>query len=144
MIYILIIIGIVLFIVKGKGLTAARTRNTIITWATGDEGYCCECKHCRKDTSRRFSKTDYYCSLFKCEDITPETYMHCFEKPKMTEEYLEELFELGIWNDKGKNYIRNNLLGKSMTFSELDEFMTRIPIEHPEYIDPNVDIDSLP
>lgn len=142
-IYIVIIAGILLFIIKGKGLYAARARNTIISWATGDEGYCCYCKHCKKDTSRRYSNTDWYCELYKCEDITPETYMHCFEKPKITEQDLQELFELGIWNEAGKEYIRKSILGRAMTFPELDEFMTKIPSEHPEYIDPNCDIDNL-
>ena len=129
------LIIVIAVIVKGKGLWAARTRNSIISWATGQEGLCCECKHCRHDPSRRFSDTDYYCSISKCKHITEETKMRCFEKPKVTEGDLQELFKLGIWTELGKQYIRKSILGKAMTWTELDDFLKQLPIGHPEYID---------
>lgn len=80
---VVILIVVIVFIVKGKGLTAARARNSIVSWATGEKGYCKDCKHCRHDTSRRYSDTDYFCSISKCKNITETTRMNCFEKPKI-------------------------------------------------------------
>ena len=77
---ILIAVIVVVFLFASKGVTAARARNSIVSWATGKEGYCMDCKHCRMDTSRRFSQTDYVCSISKCRDITPDTRMRCFEE----------------------------------------------------------------
>jgi len=131
-IILLLIVGV--FIFAGKGLTAARAKNSIVSWATGQEGFCADCTHCRKDASRKFSNTDYFCSLSRREDITDETRMQCFEKPKMTEQVLQEIFALGIWTKEGQQYIRQSILGRKMTFAELDQFMTKIPNEHPEYI----------
>lgn len=132
---VIVLIIVVALIVKGNGLWAARARNSTISWATGEEGLCCECKHCRKDSSRRFSDTGWFCSISKCEHITHETRMRCFEKPKITEDDLQELFVLGIWNEEGKQYIRQSLLGETMTWSELNAYLKKLPIEHPEYID---------
>ncbi|MDO4343416.1 MAG: hypothetical protein Q4C50_01310 [Eubacteriales bacterium] len=136
-IFIIIVIAVILFIAKGKSLDAARARNSIVSLITGEEGFCCECKHCRKDTSRRYSDTDWFCSLSKCHHITPETRMNCFEKPKVTEEDLQELFTLGVWTKEGQQYIRQTILGKAMTFSEVDQVLKDIPNKHPEYIDPD-------
>lgn len=40
LIFIIIVIAVVVFIVKGKRLGAARARNSIVSWATGEEGFC--------------------------------------------------------------------------------------------------------
>ena len=86
MFWIILIAAVVVFwIVKGNSYDAAKLRNKVKTWANDEEGYCCECKHCVKDPSRRFSNTNFYCSLSNCSDITPETRMNCFEKPIITE-----------------------------------------------------------
>lgn len=61
--------------------------------------------------------------------------MNCFEKPKITEDDLEQLFSIGVWNDAGMQYLRQNLLGKAMTWTELDNYLKPLPNEHPEYID---------
>ncbi len=132
----IIIVGVVVYVIKNGGYYADKAKNSVVSWATGQEGYCRECKHCRFDESRRFSNTDYFCALSNCHDITADTIMNCFEKPKVTEEDLQELFSLGIWNSAGKQYVRESLLGKTMTFSEVDEFLKAVPINHPEYIDP--------
>lgn len=60
--------------------------------------------------------------------------MSSFEKPKVTEDNLKELFALGIWNDAGKQYLRQNLLGKAMTWAELDNYLKQLPNDHPEFI----------
>lgn len=137
MFWIILVAAVVVFwIVKGNSYDAAKLRNKVKTWANDEEGYCCECKHCVKDPSRRFSNTKYYCSISNCSDITPETIMNCFEKPIITEKDLAELFALGIWNEQGKSYIRKNILGKKMTFSELDAFLKDLPQKYPNFIDP--------
>lgn len=127
---ILIAIIVVIWLAKGKSYDAARARNSVISWATNQEGFCCECKHCVKDESHQFSNTDYYCSISKRSNITETTRMNCFEKPTVTEEDLTALFELGLWNEKGEEYIKNSLLFKKMTFSEIDEFLTNLPDEY--------------
>lgn len=136
--FLLVVIAIIVIvvIVRGKGYWAAKTRNSVISWATGAEGNCYEYKHCRKDDSGRYSTTGYFCALSKCDHITESTVMNCFEKPKITEEDLKELFALGIWNESGKQYLRQNLLGKAMTWTELDNYLKQLPIDHPEYINP--------
>lgn len=136
LIIIIAIIIVCVVIAKGNGFWAAKTRNSVVSWATGQEGFCIDCKHCRHDSSMRYSDTEYVCVLSKCKNITPETRMNCFEKPKVTENDLQEIFKIGLWNDAGKQYIRQSLLGKAMVWSELDAFMKRIPYEHPEFMDP--------
>lgn len=131
---IVVAVIVIAVIIKGNGYWAAKTRNNIISWATNAQGNCCECKHCRKDDSGRFSNTGYYCALSKCENITESTVMNCFEKPKITEEDLKELFSLGIWNESGKRFIRANLLGKAMTWTEINNYLKQLPIDHPEFI----------
>lgn len=123
---ILIAIVVVIWIARGKSYDSARIKNSLI----GQPGFCCDCKHCVKDDSHRFSNTDYYCAISKCYDITKNTKMDCVEKPTVTEEDLTTLFEMGLWNEKGKEYIRNSLLFKQMTFSEIDEFLTNLPSEY--------------
>ena len=118
------------------GLFGARMKNSIVSWATGQEGFCKDCKHCRFDKSRRFSRTDFFCSLSRCKDITETTRMNCYEKPKVTEADLQQLFALGIWTNEGKRFIRQSILGKSMTYSDVDEFLTALPTKYPEYIAP--------
>lgn len=130
-----IIVGIVgLVIYRGKGYWAAKTRNDIISYLFCTEGYCCECKHCRRDNSGRYSATGYFCALSKCYNITEATVMNCFEKPVITMDDLNELFTLGVWNDAGMQYLRQTLLGRSMTWTELDNFLKQLPYEHPEFI----------
>ena len=134
---ILIAIIVIIYIVKGNGYFAARARNSIKAWAIAKEGYCHECKHCVKDETGQRSRTGYFCALSKCQNITEETRMNCFEKPKITEEDLQALFDLGIWNDAGKQFLRSNLLGKAMTWTELDNYLKQLPIDHPEFISGN-------
>lgn len=133
-ILIAVVVIVIVVIVKGKGYWAAKTKNSITSWATGANGNCIECKHCRKDDSGRYSHTGYFCTLSKCNNITESTVMNCFEKPKVTEDDLKELFTLGIWNDAGKQYLRRNLLGRSMTWNELNNYLKQLPNEHPEFI----------
>ena len=133
-IIILIIIAIVIWIIKGQGYDAARLRNSFVSWAAGEEGFCRECKYCIKDSN---SFTGHRCSIGKCENITDTTRMDCFEKPTVNENDLQELFSMGIWTYEGQQYIRNSILGKKMTFSELDEFLKEIPKKYPYYINPN-------
>ncbi len=64
--------------------------------------------------------------------------MPCFEKPKVTEDDLRELFTLGVWTSNGQNFIRNSILGEKMTFTELDAFLTKLAEEHPEYTNKNL------
>lgn len=130
----IIAVIVIIVIVKGNGYWAAKTRNSIISWATGAKGNCCECKHCRKDDTGRYSNTGYFCALSKCNNITESTVMNCFEKPKITEDDLNVLFDLEIWNDDGKQYLRQNLLGKAMTWTELDNYIRQLAKEHPEFI----------
>ena len=63
--------------------------------------------------------------------------MNCFEKPNVTEGDLQELFAPGIWTKEGQQCIRQTILGKAMTFTELDQFLKNVPNEHPDYIDPD-------
>ncbi len=133
---IVIAIIVIIWIVKGNGLLAAKTRNSIHSWATGDEGLCCECKHCRIDSAHQYSRTGYFCALSKCQNITESTRMGCFEKPKVTDDDINTLFaNADIWTEFGKSYIRQSLVGRAMTWTEIDEFLKKIPREHPEYID---------
>lgn len=125
-------IGVIVWLVKGNSLGAARARNSVVSWATGDEGFCNECKHCYRNES-----DDWVCSLSKCNNITEQTRMKCFEKPTVTENDLQLLFDLGVWTEEGQNYIRQSILGKKMTFSEIDDFLKEIPVNFPNYIDPN-------
>lgn len=136
----LLIIGVVIFIVwlvKSDSYDAARIKNSISTWATDNEGLCNECKHCYRDESG-----NWICSLSKCNNISEDTRMKCFEKPTVTENDLKLLFDLGVWTQEGQNYIRESILGKKMTFSEIDEFLKEVPIKFPDYIDQNY-IDNL-
>lgn len=130
----LIAIGVAIFILKGKGYMAARAKNSIVSWATGQEGNCCDCKHCRRDDSGRYSETGYFCALSKCNHITEATKMNCFEPIKVDMEFLTELFSLEIWNDAGKQYIRQSLMGKQITWAALDTFLSQLAAEHPEFI----------
>ena len=131
-----IAVAVVVWLVKGKGYGAARARNSIVSWATGEEGYCCECKHCIKDDAHRYSETGWYCSISKCDCINECTRMKCFEKPTVTEDDLRQLFALGVWTAAGQQFIRESILGKKMTFSEIDAFLKEIPSKYPHYIDP--------
>lgn len=133
--FIIILIILVYVVVKEKGLWAARTRNSIVTWLSPEKGLCSDCRHCRKDESHRFSDADWFCSLSKHEHITPETRMQCCEKPKLQEADLKDLFSMGVWTGAGQEYIRKSLLGRSMGWSEINKFLAQVPIEHPEYID---------
>ena len=136
LIVVIIVAAVVIFaVVKEKGLWAARARNSIVSMASGQNGLCSECRHCRKDTSHRFSNTDYFCSISKCNHITESTRMNCFEKPQITENDLNQLFSMGVWNGAGRQYLRQTLLGKAMTWTELDNYLKRLPHEHPEYMD---------
>lgn len=135
-ILIIIALAIVVYVVvKEKGVWGARTRNSIVTWFSPEKGLCSDCRHCYKDESHRFSDADLVCSLSKCSHIAPETRMQCCEKPKVQESDLKELFSMGVWTKAGQDYIRKSLLGRSMGWSEIDKFLTQLPIEHPEYID---------
>ncbi len=135
-IILVIIVAIIVWIVKGKGYDAARARNSIVSWATGEEGFCHECKHCVRDAEHRYSQADWYCTIGKCNYIDENTRNNCFEKPTVTEEDLRELFSLGIWTVAGQNYIRDSILGKKMTFSEVDDFLKEVPKKFPQFIDP--------
>lgn len=119
-------------------IIAVTTVIAVILWAEKTRNYFIgskrKGKYCRQDKNGHYSKTGYFCALSKCENITEETVMSCFEKPKITEEDLQELFALGIWNSDGQQFFRQNLLGKAMTFTELDNYLKQLPIEHPEYI----------
>ena len=127
-----IVIAAILYAVFSKVRESfERAKNTVM----GIEGNCVNCCHCCVDEKCQISPTGYYCRLSKCENITPETVMPCMEKPKVTEGDLNELFALGIWNESGKQYIRNTILGERMLYEDVDEFLKRIPVEHPEFID---------
>lgn len=114
----------------------AKVKNTVKSWASDTEGRCIECRHCRTDNEYKCSDTGYFCVLSNCADITGETTMGCFEKPKVTEKDLESLFALGIWTEEGMDYIEESILGKAMTYSEVDAFLTELPKKYPHYIDP--------
>lgn len=133
---IIVIIVIIFWVIKGQGYDAARAKNSLISWATGDEGFCRECKHCIKDSENKYSSTGLYCTIGKCAYITDTTRMNCFEKPTVTENDLQELFSLGVWTNEGQQYIRSSILGKKMTFSEIDEFLKELPQKYPHYINP--------
>lgn len=137
MFWIIVIAAVIIFfILKSDSYDAARIRNGVKSYFVGEQGLCRECKHCVRDESRRFSDSEWVCRLSKCTHITEDTMMDCFEKPRVTEDDLNELFALGIWNDAGKRYLREMLLGKEMTFSELDAFLRELPKQYPHFIDP--------
>lgn len=134
---VLIIAGVILWVIKADNYDAARIRNSIATFASPEKGLCTECKHCIKDEALIHSDTGFYCRLSKAQNIDESTQMQCFEKPTVTETDLSELFSLGIWNEKGRQFIRESILGQKMTFTEVSNFLKTIPIEHPEYINPD-------
>lgn len=137
LVFILIVAaGVAIYlVVKGKGYWGARTQNKIKATFAPEEGYCCDCRYCAKDESGRYSQTGYFCRLSNASDITEATRMNCFEKPIITAADLEQLFSLGVWNERGKDYLRQELLNKRMTYREMDAFLKRVPNEHPGYID---------
>ncbi len=110
----------------------AKLKNDLV----GQPGRCVDCKYCCKNSSRQYSDTDYFCRLSKCENITEETRSNCVEKPKITEADINNLFsEVDIWTPAGKEYIRRSLVGETMSWNDIDQFLTKLPKEHPEYID---------
>lgn len=131
-----LVIGGAFALIDEAKYRTAKIKNDLVEMASTEKHHCCECKYCVYDPNNRYSDTDYFCRMSKCNYITPETKMPCFEKPKVTEDDLRELFALGIWTSNGQNYIRNSIFGEKMTFTELDAFLTKLAEEHPEYIDP--------
>lgn len=131
---IIVLIIIIVFVVKVKS-GGSRTVDNMVANIAGEKDRCLNCKFCCSDKSHQFSNTDYFCRLSKCDYIDSSTVMNCVVKPTVTEQDLQELFKLGIWTASGKQYIRNQLLGKKMGFADVDEFLKRLPNEHPEYID---------
>ena len=120
----LIIGGIALYFwLKGRG--GAEFKNSILC----EEGFCLNCKYCIKN-----SADQWICRLSKCDNITDDTYMSCCEKPRVTEDDLRELFQLSIWNEAGMNYIHDKILGQRMGWLDINEFLTQLPNEHPEFI----------
>ena len=105
----------------------ARFKNSCL----GQKDFCYNCKYCVKGDNGR-----WFCRLSKCDSITEETFMDCCEKPIVTEDDLKELFQLEIWNEEGKNYIRQKMLGQNMGWLDIEAFLKRIPQEHPEYMLP--------
>ena len=124
-IIIVAVIAIVAWVSRGGW---ARFKND----AVGQKDYCYNCKYCVKNDSGV-----WICRLSKCDVITEDTIMPCCEKPVITEDDLADLFELGIWNEEGKKYIRETMLGQQMGWFDIDAFLKKLPIEHPEFILPD-------
>ena len=137
-IIILIILGCVIygFISNIKDDVSRKVENAG-AFLMGERGRCIDCKHCCTDKNFQYSKTGYFCRLSRCSNITENTVMDCKVIPSVTEEDLQELFKLKIWTLDGERYIRSQLLGKKMTFNDVDTFLKRIPQEHPTFIRPN-------
>lgn len=136
-IIIILIIGFVVYGLLSNAKTeGSRVVDNATASLTGERGYCINCKHCCRDDELQYSKTGFFCALSRCENIDEETMMDCVVKPTITENDLQELFALKIWTVSGEQYIRNQLLGKKMTFAELDSFLSQLPKTHPEFIRP--------
>ena len=52
----------------------------------------------------------------------------------VTGEDIAEILKLDLWTPEGCAYIKNSLLGKKLGWTGVNEFMSRIPKEHPEYM----------
>ena len=131
----LVILGFVIYgVVSHLKDEVSRKVESAGAFLAGERGRCIDCKHCCKDDNFQYSRTGYFCRLSRCEDITESTVMDCKVKPSVTEDDLQELFKLKIWTPEGERYIRGELLGKKMTFDEVDAFLKKIPQEHPEFI----------
>ena len=130
---ILILIIIAVVIINGFGYWGAKKRNDIIEFFATDSHKCIECKHCSVDENGRFSETGYFCALSKCDNITEDTERKCFEKPKVIEKDIEEISSWNVLNDDGIQYLRQNLLGKSMTFTEVEEYLKELLTSHAEF-----------
>lgn len=136
--FVLILIAIVIAVIYFRaddGYNWAVLKNKAARWVAYEDKPCIDCKYCCRDDIGKYSDTGYFCRLSNCKNITESTKMRCFEMPTVTEDDLKELFDLGIWNNEGKEYLRNTLLNKKMTFRELDDYLTKLPLEHPEFID---------
>lgn len=129
-IFIVIVCGIIYWGTGELKRKAEGAKNFIM----GERGHCVDCIHCVYDQSQRFSSTNYFCRLSKCTNITDETVMDCMEMTTVTEEDLDEFMKLDLWTPEGCVYIRESLLGKKMGWTGVNEFMTRLPQEHPEYM----------
>lgn len=130
LIFLIVIIGVCVWLVQNSKRKLESAKNFLM----GEKGYCLDCKYCIRDDAKQYSDTGYFCRLSKCIGINETTVMDCMEKPTITEKDLEDLFDLDIWTQEGELYLRNSLLGKKMTFSEIDAFLTALPQEHPQYI----------
>ena len=133
-IIIIVLIAIVYGVVTNIKSEVSRFADNTSASLLGERGRCIDCKYCRRDTSHQFSNTDYFCVLSRCDHIADSTVMDCMIKPTISEEDLKELFALNIWTPEGKEYIRNSILGKVMSFSDVDAFLKELPVQHPEYI----------
>jgi len=134
-IIVLIILAVVAYgIFSNVKSEASRAVDNATAFFAGQHGRCLDCKFCRRDETHQFSDADYFCALSKCAEITESTYMDCMVKPVVKEDDLKELFKLQIWTLSGEQYIRTQLLGKTMTYSEVDQFLKELPLSHPEFI----------
>ena len=130
-----LIVGVIIYFVVKHLMEEAKykfdkTKNSLL----GERGYCLNCKYCLRDDARQYGNSTYFCRLSKCDDIEADTIMDCVEKPTVTEEDLQELYKLGIWNEAGKRYLREQLLGKKMGWKDIDEYLSKLPSVYPEYI----------
>lgn len=129
-IFILIVCGLIYW---GTGELKRKTESAK-NFFVGQRGHCVDCKYCAYDPSHRFSSTNFFCRLSKCSNITDDTIMDCMEMTTITEEDLDEIMKLDLWTAEGCEYIRKSLLGQKMGWTGVNEFLTGIPREHPEYL----------
>ena len=128
---ILIIIGCAIYWGVGELKRKAESAKNFIM---GERGHCVDCKYCKYDPEKQLSSTGYFCGLSKCNNITDDTIMDCMEIATVTAEDVAEILKLDLWTIEGRVYIKNSLIGKKMGWTGVNEFMSRIPKEHPEYM----------
>lgn len=129
-IFILIVCGLIYWGTGELKRKVESAKNFIV----GERGHCVDCKYCVCDPSHQFSSTNFFCRLSKCNNITDDTIMDCMEMTTITEEDLNEIMKLDLWTPEGRAYIRESLLGKKMGWTGVNEFMTRLPQQHPEFM----------
>ena len=129
---------IIVLIISGAvfwGITEIRRRAYMArNAAAGQRGRCVDCKYCRYDGTGEISETGFFCRLSKRDYITEATVMDCVDPATITKREIAEILKADQWTAEGCAYIQESLLGKKMGWTGVEEFLSRLPQEHPEYI----------
>lgn len=129
----LIVIGLIVLgipaLIREIKYKLEKAKNSFVS----EKGYCMECKHCIKDEYCERSRTGYFCRLSNCENITEDTIMNCVEKPTVTEDDLKTIFDTGIFNGDGQTHVRNEILGRKMSYIDFDKYLSELHTRHPEF-----------